>query len=82
MVVSLSVAWVRALAKLPGGLGRFLALQAWFSYVQVKASWLESVFSWFNIQGHWNPVIIHVLRLSVMFWVSQGVQLWSFWMAH
>ena len=38
----------RALAKLPGSLGRFLP--TWFSYVQVKASWMESVFSWFVLQ--------------------------------
>ena len=36
---------VRALATLPGGIGRFLPGGSWFSYVQVKASWLESVFS-------------------------------------
>ena len=41
---------VRALAKLPGGLGRFFALQSWFSHVQVKTSGLESVFSWFELQ--------------------------------
>ena len=37
---------VRALAKLPGGIGRFLPCGEWLSYVQVKASWVESVFSW------------------------------------
>ena len=34
---------VRALVQLRGGLGRFLP---WLSHVQVKASGLESVFSW------------------------------------
>ena len=37
---------VRALAKLPGGLGRFCTLSSWFSHVSFKASWVESVFSW------------------------------------
>ena len=36
---------VRALAKLPGGIGRFLPCGIGFPHVQVKASWLESVFS-------------------------------------
>ena len=39
---------VRVLAKLPGGLGTVSALSTRFSYVQVKASWMEPVFSWFN----------------------------------
>ena len=37
---------VLALAKFPGGIGRFPAWWDWFSNVQVAASWLESVFSW------------------------------------
>ena len=39
---------VRALTKLSGGVGSVFALQGWVSYVQIKASWVEPVFSWFN----------------------------------
>ena len=41
---------VRALAKPPGGLGRFLLLLDWLSHVSFKASRLESVFSRFVLQ--------------------------------
>ena len=37
---------VGALTQLPGGLGRFNAMLYYLSHVQVKASWVESVFSW------------------------------------
>ena len=40
---------VRALAKLPGGLDRFLPCGVGSHFVQVEASWLESVFSWSNL---------------------------------
>ena len=47
---------VRAFAKLLGGVGRFLPCGVG-SHVQVKASWLESVFSWSQQLDHWNPFI-------------------------
>ena len=36
--------------KLPGDIGTFLPPWGWLSYVQVKASWMESVFSWFVLK--------------------------------
>ena len=50
MVAKFLSSLVRALAKLPGGLDRFLPCTLRFSCVQVKASWKESVFSWFDLQ--------------------------------
>ena len=49
---------VRALAKLPGGIGRFLPCRVWLSYVQVKLLMGSR-------QGHQNPVIISALTLCV-----------------
>ena len=40
---------VRALAKLPGGLGRFLPCRVGSQYVQVTAFGLEPVFSWSDV---------------------------------
>ena len=63
---------VRALAKLLGGIGWFLQCMGWLSYVQIKASWMEPVFSWSDV---WT---IGILSSSVPqgcvwgFGVSQG----------
>ena len=44
----------------------------WLSHVWVKASWVESVFSWAYVYP-WNPVIINALRLYVgVLWFPKG----------
>ena len=72
---------LRALGKLPGGIGRLLPLQARFSFIQVKACWLESMFSWLGLQAIRIFAIISALRLFAGCWGILRVQLWSFWMA-
>ena len=57
------------------------ALWSWFSYVQVKASWVGISVLMVLSQDHWNPVIISALRLFVGFWGIPKDQLRSFWMA-
>ena len=79
MVVNFSVAYFGALSKLSGGFGRFLPLFSWFSYVQVKASWVGSVLIMGLLQDHWNPVIISAFKLFVGgFGRILKVQPWSF----
>ena len=60
---------VRALAKLPGGMGRFL---------HVTSSWGGIDVLMVSLLGHWNLVTINALVLPVGFWGILGVQQRSF----
>ena len=70
---------VRALAKLPGGLGRFLPCSLGSHMSRLRhLGW--SVLMGFRLD-HENPVIISALRLYVGFWGIPKDQLRRFWMA-
>ena len=59
---------VRALTKLPGGLGRFLPCRVGSHMSTLSVLMVQ-------LLGHWNLVIINASRLSAGFWVIQRVHL-------
>ena len=71
---------VRALVKLPGGLGRFLPSRVWITPVQVKASWVEPVFSWTYFQA--LGILPSPMPQGCMlgFGLSQGSSIGALWM--
>ena len=71
---------VRALTKLPGGIGRFLPCGVGSHMSRLGILDGISVLMGLRLD-HLNPVIINALRLYVGFWGIPRVQLRSFWMA-
>ena len=72
---------VRTLAKLPGGLGRFLPCRIGSHMSRLRHPGWNQCSHGLTL-GLWNPVIISPLRLYVGFWCVLRVQHRSFWMAH
>ena len=62
---------VRALAKLPGGLGRFLPCRVGSHLSRLRhPGWIINVLKVCPVRLFWNPVILRGSRLYASFWMA------------